>query len=115
MAMPGGHSPSLVLTRDIPSGVRGTAKVGIACPCLGTDRVEEEATSSGGEHWAAHGVKRAVGLALTSVFCYGLAAGSVILETGGIASFFDFAHMIGAPSGHATGLLQMPPVRLVNR
>lgn len=139
MALPG-HSPSLVLTKDIPHRLAGM-KVGISRG-LETDRfvvrsgsqrqestlrgVEEEVASTGTvEHCsveaAAAGVRRVFHLALTSVFCYGVAAVGAIpeTETGRIrgASFFDVAHMLpmGIPSAHASGLLQMPPVRLVNR
>ena len=140
MAMPG-QASSPVLMRDI--GMRGIrdngAKVGGRGLELdrfvvrsGSQRNEstlrggstdEEVTSSIGD-WriqAADGVKRALNVALTSVFCYGVAAVGAIPETetwgmrGG--SFVDVANMlnVGVGPAHASGLLQMPPVRLVNR
>lgn len=133
MAMPGQASPP-VLMRDI--GVRGIRDIGSRSVELdrfvvrsGSPRhestlrggaAEEDATSSGGD-WridAAGGVKRALNLALASVVCYGIAAVGEIPETQtwGMRgdSPFDVAN-VGVRPAHASGLLQMPPIRLVNR
>lgn len=132
MAMPGP-----VLMRDI--GMRGIRDKGAKVGSRGLEldkfvvrsgsprqestlrggSAEEEAIHGGLE--AADGVKRAVNLALASVFCYGVAAvGSIPeTETWGMQgdAFFDVSDLVnvGVRSAHASGLLQMPPVRLVNR
>lgn len=139
MAMPG-YSPSLVLTRNIIPSRFATKirKVGSSSRGLETDRFvvrsgsqrqestlrgahprEEEEEEEEVTHWsieaAAEGANRALNLVLASVFCYGVAAVGAVpeTETRG-ASFFDVAH-VSVPSADASGLLQMPPARLVNR
>lgn len=90
--------------------------MGVPSACLESDRFEEEATSSrSGENWGAQGVKRAVGVTLSCVFCCGVAAVSGVSEMGEMASFFGVANMVGDHSALASGLLLMPPIRLVNR
>lgn len=99
-----GHPPSLALARNafIPRAATSSDKV----------RGQEEASNSGEEHWAAKGVKQALRVALTGVLCCGIAA--VIPTSENYASVLN--HMVGAPSpANASGLLLMPPVRLVNR
>lgn len=104
MAMRLGHPPSLTLARNafIPRAAASSDKV----------RGQEEASINGEEHWVAKGVKQALRVALAGVLCCGIA--SAIPTSENYASVFD--HMMGAPSpANASGLLLMPPVRLVNR
>ncbi|XP_024398660.1 uncharacterized protein [Physcomitrium patens] len=76
------------------------------------------------ENWRVEmvdGMKWAFNFALTSICCYGVAAAvsTPDIETWRIrgSPFFDVPDVlnVGTPSAHASGLLQMPPVRLVNR
>ncbi|KAG0575572.1 hypothetical protein KC19_5G013500 [Ceratodon purpureus] len=135
MAMPGP-----VLMRDI--GMRGIREKGAKVGSRGLEldkfvvrsgSPRQESTLRGGSveeeevhrgEWrveAPDGVKRAVNLALASVFCYGVAAAGFVpeSETWGMRGdgSFDVADVInvGVRPAHASGLLQMPPVRLVNR